>query len=96
MLLNDVKEDLRRLCDRRRITYRDLLWWNEQGVKGAYLLLSGKPGIVVNRALVKILEALGYDVQMHYVKKRRMESPGAEGDEGTAAGKRVPEEPGVD
>ena len=66
MVVNDIKKDVKIKCLENGTTLRDL--GEVTGTSGQYVSrLLGKS--VINKMFVKLIETLGYDIRLVYVKR---------------------------
>lgn len=67
MLRNDVKKDIGKILIDEEVTQADMAARAGTSPQYANRLLNNKD--VVNRMFVKLVEAIGYDIEIHYVKR---------------------------
>ena len=69
MLVNNIEVDVKTKCIEEQTTQLKLA--EEVGSPASYVnRLIKKPGGVVNKTFIEMMEALGYDVELTYVKRR--------------------------
>lgn len=70
MLLNNLELDFKTKCIDQQVTQTKIA--EEIGTSKSYLtrLIKGRDNIVSNM-FVKAVEALGYDIEIHYVKRKK-------------------------
>ena len=71
MVKNDFDIDVKVKCLEERITQAQLA--EMIGTSASYIsrLINNKNDIIVNKTFVEMLEALGYDIQLTYIKKEK-------------------------
>ena len=71
MVKNDFDIDVKVKCLEERITQAQLA--EMIGTSAPYIsrLINNKNDIIVNKTFVEMLEALGYDIQLTYVKREK-------------------------
>ena len=71
MVKNDFDIDVKVKCLEERITQAQLA--EMIGTSAPYIsrLINNKNDIIVNKAFVEMLEALGYDIQLTYIKREK-------------------------
>ena len=71
MVKNDFDIDVKVKCLEERITQAQLA--EMIGTSAPYIsrLINNKNDIIVNKTFVEMLEKLGYDIQITYVKKEK-------------------------
>lgn len=76
MLLNNLELDFKTKCIEQQVTQTKIA--EEIGTSKSYLtrLIKGRDNIVSNM-FVKAVEALGYDIKIHYVKRKKGRSGNA-------------------
>ena len=69
MILNNIEVDIKVKCIEDGTTQAKLA--ENVGTSKSYVSrIIKKPDIVVNKTYVQMLEALGYDIELTYVKRR--------------------------
>lgn len=69
MILNNIEVDIKVKCIEEGTTQAKLA--ENVGTSKSYVSrIIKKPDIVVNKTYVQMLEALGYDIELTYVKRR--------------------------
>lgn len=70
MLLNNLELDFKTKCIDQQVTQTKIA--EEIGTSKSYLtrMIKGRDNIVSNM-FVKAVEALGYDIEIHYVKRKK-------------------------
>ena len=74
MVTNNIEIDIKVKCVEEQMTQAKLA--EKVGTPASYVkqLIKRDEGVVkVNNTFVKILEALGYDIELHYVKRNTKE-----------------------
>ena len=71
MVKNDFDIDVKVKCLEERITQAQLA--EMIGTSAPYIsrLINNKNDIIVNKTFVEMLEALGYDIQLTYIKREK-------------------------
>lgn len=71
MVKNDFDIDVKVKCLEERITQAQLA--EMIGTSAPYIsrLINKKNDIIVNKTFVEMLEALGYDIQLTYIKREK-------------------------
>lgn len=71
MVKNDFDIDVKVKCLEERITQVQLA--EMIGTSAPYIsrLINNKNDIIVNKTFVEMLEALGYDIQLTYIKREK-------------------------
>lgn len=71
MVKNDFDIDVKVKCLEERITQAQLA--EMIGTSAPYIsrLINNKNDIIVNKTFVEMLEALGYDIQLAYIKREK-------------------------
>ena len=68
MIINDISADVKAKCLEAGVYQLDLA--KKIGTSGSYLSrIVNQKGNIMNRFFIKMLEVLGYDIQLVYVKK---------------------------
>lgn len=67
MLKNNVERDIKIKCLEAGLTQGEL--GKKIGTSGQYVNRVIKRNVIVNRTFIKMMEGLGYDVELHYVKR---------------------------
>lgn len=71
MVTNNIEVDVKVKCLESGKTQQQL--GEEIGTTGQYVnRIMKKPEMVINKTFVKMLEALGYDIQLTYVPKKEV------------------------
>lgn len=70
MVLNNIELDVKVKCVEQHLTQRKIA--QQVGTTGQYLsrIVKKKDGLI-NDTFVKIMEALGYDIEMTYVPRKK-------------------------
>ena len=70
MVTNNIEIDIKVKCVEEQMTQAKLA--EKVGTQASYVnkLIKREEG-VVNNTFVKMLEALGYDIELHYVKREK-------------------------
>lgn len=67
MVRNRIKHDVKMKCVEHETTQESIA--ESIGTTGQYISRVIQKGEVVNKTFVKIMEALGYDIELTYVKR---------------------------
>ena len=70
MVRNNIELDVKIKCVEERMTQADIARIVETPASYVNKLIRRDEG-VVNNTYVKIMEALGYDIELHYVKREQ-------------------------
>ena len=70
MLRNNIETDVKSKCSEEARTQAGIA--QEIGTTRSYVnRLIKNPGTIVNKTFVAVMEALGYDIELSYVKRTR-------------------------
>ena len=68
MLINNIELDVKTKCIEKQTTQLKLA--EDVGSPASYVnRLIKKPGCVVNKTFIQMMESLGYDVELTYIKR---------------------------
>lgn len=67
MILSDVRRDVKKMCIDSDLSFTQLA--EKSGTSKQYVSRLLKNGKVINSMIVKMVEQLGYDMKIEYVKR---------------------------